>query len=264
MASTYRCCFKKNKQDIFYVKENFEVFPFCQSKYEHADSNILNRLRNSFIEAINAQGRLPRFVVIILDDDILEFINYEDQGVSTLMGNCVEWLVNQFNDLIKLAKESTPSKAVKDGFPQLYWVAPPHHRNFTNNSTRTKFINVMESTFKLHKDSRIIKMKEVWDYNNTELINSNGQFTNNGWDTYWISVDAAIKFNIAKRDLYLTNQARIKANGSINVAQPNKRRFEGRDDMTRFFKKHKTSKNSKGHSNNWDHTRRKLPSPKRN
>ena len=39
MASTYRCCFKKNKEN-FYVKDTFEIYPFCQSKYENTDSNI--------------------------------------------------------------------------------------------------------------------------------------------------------------------------------------------------------------------------------
>ena len=238
MASTYRWSYKKNK-DEFYTKDNFEVKPYCQSKYENADRNMLNRLRSSLIQGINDQSKLPKFIIVILDDDIIEYIGYTGQGSSALMGKCIEWISNEFENLVEMTKKSLPPKAVKEGYPQFYWVAPPHHKNFHDNGARTKLTNVLEISCKSAKNMRLIRMKEIWQYTNDELINSKGQFTDEGWDTYWKSVDAAIKFNVNKRELYLANQLR----NSSKVEHKGTKRPGGNDSaMNGFFKRNKTGR----------------------
>ena len=254
MASTYRWSFKKNKNKEFYIKEYFEVFPFCQSKYENADTNMLNRLRNSLLQGINEKSKLPKYIIVLLDDDLIEYLGYAGQGVSALLGDCVEWLCKEFTNLIDLAKSCLPTKASKTGYPQIYWVAPPHHANFDNNQARTKITNVLENVLVQYKDIRMIRMKEIWNYNNSNFVNELGQYTDEGWDQYWASVDAAVKFNIAKRELYLANQLR---NASRNAGKR-----PHADEMTRFFKKKKIeNKNSCSPVN--DNKARKLPTPRK-
>ena len=214
VTSTYRNSFKNNTAELF-IKDSFEYYAYCQSKYEHSDTNMLNRLRNALIQGINEQGKLPKVVVLVQDDDLLEFLNYGEQGMSSLVVSCIEWICKQFEALVKLAAEGLPPKAVKDGYPQLYYVAPPHHQHFKNNHSRSKLINVMEVTFKDFKDIRIIRMKEFWDYKDGSLVNSKGQFTDIGWETYWISIGAAVKFNLKKRELYLANQVRNNAKPEV-------------------------------------------------
>ena len=233
-------------------------------------TSFKNRLRNSFIQGINDQGRLPRFIVIVLDDDLLEYLGYGGQGVSTLLGNCIEWLCKEFDNLIKLAKNAAPAKSVRADYPQMYWVAPPHHRNFMNNSARSKLINILETTFKLFKDNRIIRMKEVWEYNNPDMVNNNGQYTDFGWDTYWRSVDAAIKFNVKKRELFLANQTRSKMskfgdNSSTKNTNENatkRKSSTNRDDMYRFFKKHKKEANPNKKTRSPSPVSHELPRPR--
>ena len=61
-----------------------------------------------------------------------------------------------------LAKGALPTKAVRKDHPQIYWVAPPHHKNFFDNYGRTKLANVLESAIKLFDNIRLIRMKEFW------------------------------------------------------------------------------------------------------
>ena len=61
------------------------------------------------------------------------------------------------DEMIKLL----PKKARRDEYPCIYWTAAPHHKNFDNNSLRTKFNNCLESVVKLYSNMRVIKMKEI-------------------------------------------------------------------------------------------------------
>ena len=259
MASTYRDSYKNiNTTTDYHTKENFEIAAFCQSKYENAETNMLSRLRNSLITGINEKTKLPRFIVVVLDNDLIEYIEYAGQGASTLLGNCVEWICEQFVEVIGIAKDALPQKAKKAGYPQIYWVAPPYHKNFMNNKARSKLTNVLETAFKLFTDIRVIRMKESWNSQDSNLVNEYGQFTEDGWITYWKSIDKAIKFNAKKRDLYLANQTRNanfvemkKENGGVKRHLKNTER----DGMYQFFKKHKKNQAS-------NQTPRKLPVPK--
>ena len=258
-ASTYRNFFK-NAEFPSHIKENFNIDIFCQSKYENSDRNMLNRIRNSFIQGINKCSHLPKLIVLVLDDDIIEYIDYEGQGLSTLIGMCVEWLCKEFEYLVKLAKKALPAKAVRDGYPQIYWVAPPHHK-FLDNHLRTKMTNVLEVALKDFKDIRLIRMKEKWNYNNDEMVNSYGQFTEYGWCTYWSSVDAAVKFNLNKREIYLANQIRQSnkmgnQNNVRGVKRPFSESSKNKNEMEKFFKRNKNrGPNPAG--------ARKLPTPRK-
>ena len=262
MATTYIKFFKENETSLF-TKNNFEVTPYCKSKYENSETNMLNRLRSAFVDGINEKCKLPRFVVLVLDDDLIEFLRYEDQGISSLIGSWVEWIAKKLIALKDLAKSSLPGKATKDGYPQFYWVAPPHHRNFYNNFARTKLTNVLESVFKTQNDMRVIRMKEKWDYENLELVDKKGIITDEGYYTYWESIDAAVKFNVAKRDYFLASQLRNNSKEYIdnntrkrkfkneNQSQDSKGKRGRKSDMEDYFKKNKKYREGS----------RRLPSP---
>ena len=202
MAKSYQNHFRKLQCESF-MKELFEVYAFCGSKYSSSDMNIINRIKNSLVKAINNHGKFPKFIVLVLDMDLAEYLGFTGQGLVSLLGEFVEWLVGKFAQLISDRLSVLPTRAKKPGYPQLYWVAPPHHKNFLNNGDRTKMTNCLESTFKLHADVCLIRMKEVWDYDNLELVDQNGLITHSGLTTYWRSVDAAVCFNAKKRDYFL-------------------------------------------------------------
>ena len=123
-------------------------------------------------------------------------------------------------------------KAVKKDYPQTYWVAIPCHMNFKNNPQRSVFMKCMESIFKNRENHRIIRMKEHWNYEKDDLVNDKGRLTSVGKDTYWQSIDAALKYNVLKREEFLS-----RCGWSKN--KPPSKRPNTQDPVGQFFKREK-------------------------
>ena len=152
---------------------------------------------NALSTAIVDNIKLPRVIVVVLDDDIIEAIQYRDFGVSTCYGLCVESLVKNVKRLIDERKSQLPNRAIREFCPDVYWVELPHHKNFEKPGIRAKFNNCLLSVVKLYKGMRVIKMKEIWNYTQDDLVRNN-KITEKGLCIYWKSVDAAIRFNMKK------------------------------------------------------------------
>ena len=52
-------------------------------------ANMLARLQNSFAAGLNQtkkEALLPRYIIIVLDDDLITFLDYSKEGTTTLLG----------------------------------------------------------------------------------------------------------------------------------------------------------------------------------
>ena len=49
---------------------------------------------------IGAHGKLPKFVITVLDMDLIEYLDFKGQGFVTMLGNWLKWVVNKFQELI--------------------------------------------------------------------------------------------------------------------------------------------------------------------
>ena len=107
MADTYRPYFKKSKFP-FEMKKRFEISNFSNSRRNSATHIVQTRILNTFIAAINDNGGLPNFVVFMLDDEIMNFIEYSGYGVSTMYRSLLELLVKKVNCVINDAKSQLP------------------------------------------------------------------------------------------------------------------------------------------------------------
>ena len=100
VATTYCKYYKKNTEFQFQLKWSFEVPTFCNSKYSSNNTNLLSRLQNTLVSALNEQFILPEYIIVILDDDIIEFLEYKKYGVSTMYWTWLEWLLAEFHTAI--------------------------------------------------------------------------------------------------------------------------------------------------------------------
>ena len=173
MAETYRRSFKKIEGERF-TKENFDIQPFCSSKHNDANTNMLSRLISSLAHGLNERFKLPKFIVIVMDDDLLRYLQYAAVGATGMLGEWIEWLTSQTVELCRLRTVSLPRKAVKIGYPQIYWATPPHHKNFLDNFGRTKITNAIESVCRTFDNVRMIRMKEIWSYDDVDLVDKYG------------------------------------------------------------------------------------------
>ena len=168
------------------------------------------------MNAVTKHGRLPKYAVFVLDTDILEYLGYSKFGASTLLGKWLEWVVQQVGAIVVERNQQLPKKAVNNVF--IYWVLAPGHVNFLAEQkiARAKMNNCLESVIKLHQNMRVMQLVQHWDQNDMNLVNPRtGKYMDDGLSAIWNSIDAGIKFNVEKRELYL---ARVKV-GNHNSQQ---------------------------------------------
>ena len=213
MAESYRLHFKKVKYQDFFIKNNYDYSVVCNSKKNSQDTNILSRIRNTMVTFLNKKDKLPKYLLIVLDDDLIQALDYQGFGVSTMYGEWLEWLVAEISKVVAKRKEQLPWKAVKDDYPMIYLCTAPIHRNQPEKErdSRMKWNLVLTSLLKLYENMRPIKLKEL-KQDDDKLVDQNGHWTFEGLEYYWKAVDSSLRFNVTKRDMFLKNIGFKKAN----------------------------------------------------
>ena len=215
-------------------------------------------------KAIEKRVKLPRSIVVVLDNNLIQFLAYVNIGIAILLGEWFEWLITCFTTLFQSRKDTLPKKAVRADYPQLYLMAPPKHRLLNDNHERRLLLDCMEATVKVFDNVQLIKMVES-DYKDDSLVSEDGQFTNFGLTKYWSTVDSAVAFNMHKCEEYLSRrgaqqsqQKRSQASGKAakRAASPSLD-----DDMLQFFKGLKDRKRRQQREED-DLPHRRLPTPK--
>ena len=203
MAETYRLSFRKARFESF-MKQSFEISNFSNSRRNSHTRIVPTRILNTFISAINNVGVLPRFIIFVLDTEIMKFLDYSGYGVSTLYGNLLESLIKKVNDAVTKTKNLLPSKAVKDAYPQIYWTHAVSHVQFgpEENELRRKYNLCLVSIVKLYPNMRVIKLRN-WNFFDTNLVQVNKTLSPIGNAAFWQALDNAMKFNVEKKEEYL-------------------------------------------------------------
>ena len=126
VASSFRKYFKKVPIERLFTKQYYEVTAFCSSRQSDANNNTLSRILNSLAHAINKNTKLPKYIVVVIESDLIDFLRYGDFGISSIYGTWIEYLAKEMNDMIHARYQSLPRKAKKIDEPFLYWLAYQH------------------------------------------------------------------------------------------------------------------------------------------
>ena len=180
---------------------------------------MLVRLLNTFITTENKYKTLPRYIVLILDDDLIMFLDYKGAGVAQLLGHWLNWLVEQFSEAIHIWKDKLPVKSKDDNEPCIYWCLTPLHANFNiqRNELRKMYNFTLELLLTGHSDMRVIKIK-IWSFNEGHLVKGD-KITESGMFAYWRAVDEAFVFNANHHELFLAKKKWSKnANKTLGSA----------------------------------------------
>ena len=186
---------------------------------------------------MNNNSWLPKYFAIVLDDDIVKYLDHDMVGVSTLYGMWLEWLAKEVNKQIKTRYEKLLYKAKSDYY--VYWITAPYHANFGNdNARRSRFNICLENVLKEYNSMRIVHLKEHWNQQDDSLV-QNGGYTFARYDAFWRSFDSAMASNVTKREQFLAKEVvpqKRKWNQENMASHPKV------DDMKNFFKRHKNDK----------------------
>ena len=177
-----------------YTVTHFDVAGFYNNQYRSTNPNVVSRLRNTIIKGIDAEKLLPKFILVIPDDDLIKVVD-QGFGFSDSMGRIIHHIMLEHNRIIAAHKENLPRKSRKVGYPQIVWIEAPLRVNFSNNSARVKFNTALESMAKHHENVHTLKLKKGWDDQDNSLYVYDAQhFTTLGLVNYWAAVDKTAKY----------------------------------------------------------------------
>ena len=72
--------------------------------------NTLGKKLNGLITKMNDCEHLPHFLILIPDGDLVHAMNHFEYGASTIIGRCLEWLINQIDQAITARKSGLQLK----------------------------------------------------------------------------------------------------------------------------------------------------------
>ena len=179
-------------QDEGYISKNYDVEVFT-SKSSNNMRSSLGRFINVMASALNAHVKLPKYIIVVMEEDVLRCINFSKPGVSEIYGRDLKWLAEEYHDMIMTCKENLPGKARRFHYPQVFWVSLPQHHNFGNNQLQHKFNQCMETVVNLFKEMHLLKIHRHWSYNDFG-VTVNGMINETGKMRYWSGIDESIEF----------------------------------------------------------------------
>ena len=144
---------------------HYDIFGFSNpiSDGEHLNGNIISKLINLFIEAINEQTLLPKAIIVIIDDDIMDELDHYKNGISLAIGRIIEYLAESLHSIINSHKEALPTKAWKFKFPAILWCLIPQHNVYDQfNEFKRKFNKAVDKTAALYREMFTLRLSD-WD-----------------------------------------------------------------------------------------------------
>ena len=193
---------EQEKMERFMIKE-FEVSGFNNDSKASYDINMISRFRNCFMGAITDQAILPKYVVIVPDNDIIKFFKWkmetrkrrDDNELVGAYECMLTWLMNQYSRLIMSQKDYLPKKAKKGDDPKFLWIEAPLNKNFKDNDYRMKFNTGLRKSAEYHTNNYTLALKKLWDEEDSSLYcRDDKKYMAKGYETYWESVDKAVKY----------------------------------------------------------------------
>ena len=197
-----------------YTFNNYDVKAFVSRRDKSHNRNVLGRIYNNLVHAINEHTSLPKLVVMVLDDDIIKDVHHRGSGTTIKIGMLLNWLVNECGKAMQEYKNYLPAKAKRSNMGQFLWICPPTHKYFgeVSNDRRTRFTDCLQRIVSIHSNMSCLKMLKIWDHDNSNLfIYESYRFTSEGLVKYWLSIDSAIWYWVTA----IANKANKKSK-SIN------------------------------------------------
>ena len=177
-----------------YIRSHYDTYTFVsgslskQTKYR----NVIGRIRNNFIDAINKQGLLPKIIFIVLEDDLPNAVNHYKVGCSLALEPLVSWKMEELHEIVTKYKEKLLTKSRKFRYLQFMWISCVYHDQFTTgNYYREKFNRELMQVSSKYREMHTLHLAS-WHTQDKSLV-SHGSLTSKGLAKYWIAVNDAFQ-----------------------------------------------------------------------
>ena len=172
---------------------------------------MLTRLWNGVAKAIKENILLPKMMVIVPDDDIIKLIQHDGPEFVKSAGRILNSIMKDHEKLISIQKDHLPRRSRRHMYPQIIWIEPPVHINFSNNLLREQFNNKLNDVASYYENVSVLQLKKVWDPDNGNLyLADSAHFTSEGLNANWRAIDATVRY----ADTILVKRILAKTAGS--------------------------------------------------
>ena len=78
--------------------------PFYQANTGGAENTIVN-IYNSIVQALNTETKLPKYILILPDRDVILQMNFFKPGLLHLLEKCMAWLGKNIDRALSARRE---------------------------------------------------------------------------------------------------------------------------------------------------------------
>ena len=175
------------------LKQNFKVTFFTSTRFSTYDANAHSRMRNLLITAIRQKAVLPKYIAVVIEDDLPRDVPYKGEKLSEAYSKMVTWLLNEYRRIIRTYKEMMPAKSQGDNRPSFIFILPTTHTNYWNNKQREIYGSSLQALAPLFPDTMALPLKQLWEYKNKDFYCSElKKYTAEGIQTLWRAIDRTV------------------------------------------------------------------------
>ena len=92
-----------------YLFQHYNVLPWHPPQWSQTLA-FLAKVLNSLINGLNSETYLPRYLLIILDKDLVASTELYDFGISRALEDTIKWLLINVNNAIEIRKQALIKK----------------------------------------------------------------------------------------------------------------------------------------------------------
>ena len=186
---------KKSPVPASYIYDYFNVRCFTSKPLSNNRSVIAHTV-NCLIKALNECKKIPRFILIVPDWDILLGLQYFSYGIEEFVQKIIGWMDDKIKSAIEEKKDQffkMKPGSITTTEPKLVWVKMLRRKRSNKKvlTVRGKYNDALEDILVQSKYHHIIdpnpKMSKAEYFSNANIL------TENGKTAYWIEIDDCIK-----------------------------------------------------------------------
>ena len=198
-----------HSEPLPYIFEHYNILPYYRVGNVNPESSFLARFINSVVYGLNKnQRKLPKYVILILDKDLLENAKFNNFGATELIQQAVKYMINEIFSAFETCKEDVKGKhlgALHSSYePRLIWVKMIR-RPYIEGGTKYIYPHTRCFNEALEQILASTNYSHIVDINlpdDQSLFDRNGDLTNNGKILFWENLIYQIKeFDCNKTEL---------------------------------------------------------------
>ena len=192
---TARGSFLRNEHENAYTINNFEVGISAVDKSVAHNPYITSRLNNAMVNLFNGAINMPKIVVVVLEEDLINEVSYEGNAATECYAKYLTEIIDDFHRITTAFRQVLPNNAKKQGWPKLLMIPATLHDDYDNNNARVLFNDTLEAVAQYHNDVCPLKLLQVWDPHDHSIYSKTEQrYINGGVNRLWSAIDRTIAF----------------------------------------------------------------------